>query len=72
MDSGPGIAESDRARIFEPFSQLEPVDQKHTPGVGLGLALVREMVVALGGTIALDSRLGEGSAFTVEFAVAAP
>ncbi len=64
-DTGRGIALADQARIFEPFEQLEEIAQKHTPGMGLGLALVREMVISLGGTIALESRVGEGSTFTV-------
>lgn len=64
-DTGRGIAVADQARIFEPFEQLEEIARKHTPGVGLGLALVREMVGSLGGRIALASRPGEGSTFTV-------
>lgn len=64
-DTGRGIALEDQARIFEPFEQLETIARKHTPGIGLGLALVREMVGALGGRISLDSRPGTGSTFTV-------
>jgi len=64
-DSGPGIPPDIHTHIFEPFEQLEPVHQKHTPGVGLGLALVREMVQALGGHVELESRVGAGSTFTV-------
>jgi len=64
-DTGRGIAREDQARIFEPFEQLEAIARKHTPGIGLGLALVREMVGALGGRISLESRPGAGSTFTV-------
>jgi signal transduction histidine kinase len=64
-DTGRGIALEDQARIFEPFEQLETLARKHTPGVGLGLALVKEMIGALGGRIALESTPGAGSTFTV-------
>jgi PAS domain S-box-containing protein len=64
-DTGRGIAPEDQARIFEPFEQLEVIARKHTPGIGLGLALVRDMVGALGGRITLESRPGAGSTFTV-------
>ncbi|HLL53662.1 MAG TPA: ATP-binding protein [Myxococcaceae bacterium] len=64
-DSGPGIPLEERSRIFEPFQQLEAVSAKHTPGVGLGLALVREMVRALDGRVVLRSEVGVGSTFIV-------
>jgi PAS domain S-box-containing protein len=64
-DTGPGVAPGDRARIFEPFQHVEPADKKHTPGVGLGLALVREVMGVLGGSVELDSTLGTGSTFSV-------
>ncbi|HET8538307.1 MAG TPA: HAMP domain-containing sensor histidine kinase [Anaeromyxobacter sp.] len=64
-DTGRGVAPADQTRIFEPFEQLEEIARKHTPGIGLGLALVREMVFTLGGRIRLESALGEGSTFTV-------
>jgi signal transduction histidine kinase len=64
-DSGPGIPIADQDRIFEPFEQLEPVRNKHTPGVGLGLALVKQMVGALGGHLELCSEPDRGSTFTL-------
>jgi len=64
-DSGPGIPPEARERIFEPFEQMEPIWNKHTRGVGLGLAIVRDTVGALGGRIDLSSRVGVGTTFTV-------
>ena len=64
-DTGPGIPAADRRRIFDPFEQVEPIRHKHHPGVGLGLALVQQLVNALGGEIALESEVGRGSAFKV-------
>ena len=61
-DNGRGIAPRDRARVFELFRRSGPQDQ---PGEGIGLAHVRSLVRRLGGTIMLDSTLGEGSTFTV-------
>lgn len=66
-DTGVGIPREQQRTIFEPFEQLEPISRKHTPGVGLGLALVQEMVTALGGRIELESEPGQGSTFTVRF-----
>jgi signal transduction histidine kinase len=64
-DTGPGIPPEQQAIIFEPFEQLEPIRQKHTPGVGLGLALVKEMTGALGARIELTSQVGAGSTFSI-------
>jgi PAS domain S-box-containing protein len=64
-DSGPGIAREHWGRIFEPFEQLEPLRHKSTPGVGLGLALVKQVVEALGGKVELESEVGVGSTFRV-------
>ena len=66
-DTGPGVAEADRERIFEPFVQLEALRHKHHPGFGLGLSLVREMSAALGCRLEMSSELGRGSSFTVTF-----
>jgi signal transduction histidine kinase len=64
-DSGPGIPAADQARLFEPFMQTGDAKQKHVPGMGLGLTLVREVALALGGHVELDSEVGRGSTFTV-------
>lgn len=64
-DTGIGIAEADIARIFEPFEQLEPFSRKSTPGMGLGLSLVREIALALGGEVNVRSQPGAGSTFEV-------
>ncbi|QSQ22426.1 response regulator [Pyxidicoccus parkwayensis] len=65
-DSGPGIPLDAQARVFEPFQQLETLEHKSKPGVGLGLTLVRELVSVLGGKVSLKSEPGTGSEFTVE------
>lgn len=62
-DEGPGVAQEDQARIFEQFERAAP--NENLPGMGLGLWLVRRIVAAHGGTVTLDSRPGEGAAFTV-------
>jgi signal transduction histidine kinase len=64
-DTGPGLEDADIMRIFMPFEQLAPVRRKSIPGVGLGLALVDQIVSALGGMIEIASKPGEGSVFTV-------
>ncbi len=62
-DHGVGIASADLPRIFERF---ERAAARHVGGFGLGLWIVRQVVEALGGTIAVESRLGSGSVFIVE------
>jgi signal transduction histidine kinase len=64
-DTGPGVPSDERSRIFEPFAHVESADRKHTPGVGLGLALVREVMTALRGKVELESAVGVGSTFTL-------
>ena len=65
QDNGPGIPKSYQARIFEPFEQVDNSYQRHAEGSGLGLALTKELVAINGGTIGLDSTLGEGARFWI-------
>ncbi|MDT8436452.1 MAG: ATP-binding protein [Gemmatimonadota bacterium] len=60
-DTGPGIPDEVRDRIFDPFFSTK----KETKGVGLGLAVVSGIVRRHGGEITVDSRRGEGTAFTL-------
>lgn len=60
-DQGPGISEEDQKKLFSRFTQL---GQKSERGWGLGLAISREFVQAQGGTIKVNSALGQGSTFT--------
>ena len=65
-DTGIGIPPADLLKLFEPFSQLEPVLAKQHQGTGLGLALTRRLVELHGGTIWAQSEgEGRGSTFTV-------
>jgi signal transduction histidine kinase len=64
-DEGPGIAPGDLPRIFDRFTQLDQSSTRTHGGVGLGLHLVRELSRRLGGEVAVESVLGEGTVFTV-------
>jgi signal transduction histidine kinase len=62
-DTGPGIPENVQAHLFEPFEQGVSPNPQRRAGTGLGLSICRELALLLGGRIALESRLGEGSTF---------
>jgi two-component system phosphate regulon sensor histidine kinase PhoR len=64
-DTGVGIPEADRLRIFERFFRVDRARSRELGGTGLGLAIVKHIVEAHGGTVAVDSHLGKGSMFTV-------
>lgn len=55
-DSGPGIPETDRQRVFEPFVRLESSRNEATGGTGLGLTLVKAIVEGHGGAVVLENR----------------
>jgi signal transduction histidine kinase len=69
-DTGIGIPEDQLSRIFERFYQVDGTSTRRYAGIGLGLALVNEVVQAYGGTVTAESIVGEGSKFTVTLPVA--
>lgn len=66
-DDGDGIPAEDQARIFEPYERLPSTSSED--GAGLGLYIVREIVRAHGGRIAVDSQPGEGATFTIHLPI---
>lgn len=64
-DTGKGIAPENHERVFERFFKVD----EFIPGAGLGLSICRTMAYSLGGSVSLDSKLGEGSTFTFEIPI---
>lgn len=63
-DTGIGIPDDHKERIFERFYQIDGSSKRRYGGVGLGLALVKEIIEAHGGKITVESEVGKGSTFT--------
>jgi two-component system sensor histidine kinase KdpD len=68
IDRGPGVDRLDRERVFQPFQRLG--DRSHQAGVGLGLAVARGFIEAIGGHVILDDTPGGGLAVVVDLAEA--
>jgi len=60
-DTGPGVPRELRSRIFEPFFTTKDIGQ----GLGLGLSICREIIVAHGGSLELDDSYGPGACFVI-------
>lgn len=64
-DTGIGIKEENLAHLFQPFYQVETGLARKYEGTGLGLSITRKLLDMMGGTIAVTSRIGHGSTFTI-------
>jgi two-component system sensor histidine kinase BaeS len=64
-DTGIGIAVEDLEHVFDYFYRVDSARAKASGGTGLGLALVKQMVLAHGGEVKVESKLGQGSTFTI-------
>jgi signal transduction histidine kinase len=64
-EGGPGLSIDDQEKLYRPFSKLTPAPTAGEPSTGVGLSIVKSLVVLLGGTIECDSHLGEGTTFRV-------
>jgi PAS domain S-box-containing protein len=65
QDTGPGIPADEREKVFHRFYRGRLVESGHVPGTGLGLSIVDEIVRAHGWRVTLESREGQGAAFTL-------
>ncbi|MDB5350545.1 MAG: sensor histidine kinase [Planctomycetota bacterium] len=64
-DTGLGIPRDDQPRVFERFYRVDKARSRELGGTGLGLAIVKHLTQSLGGQITVESRVGQGSVFTV-------
>ncbi|MCF7928831.1 MAG: response regulator [Spirochaetales bacterium] len=64
QDSGIGMSENQRERIFERFTQIDAGYTKEFQGTGLGLAISKQLIELMGGTITVSGKINEGSSFT--------
>jgi phosphate transport system regulatory protein PhoU len=68
-DTGSGIPRADLERIFERFYRVDRARSRETGGTGLGLAIVRHVAENHGGRVLVESKLGEGSTFTLQLPI---
>lgn len=71
-DTGPGIAQADHDKLFEPFTRLDPSSARVHAGLGMGLSIVRTVTQALGGRVAVSSEPGRGTTFRLTLPLERP
>jgi two-component system phosphate regulon sensor histidine kinase PhoR len=72
VDQGVGIAPEHRHKIFQRFYRIDEARSRSEGGVGLGLAIVKWSVERMGGTVELESEVGQGSVFRVRLVPVLP
>ena len=72
QDEGPGLSAEDQARLFQRGARLSPVPTAGEPSTGYGLAVAKELMDRLGGTIRCDSRPGQGACFSIRLPTSRP
>ncbi len=65
-DTGPGLSPEQKISVFQPFNRLE-ADHTEIIGTGIGLTIAKELVELMGGTLGVESTMGKGSTFYIEF-----
>src|SRR6266550_4546969 len=70
IDSGIGVAAENLEQVFEPFFQVDTGTTREYPGVGLGLAISRDLARAMGGDVTIESTLGKGSVVSIALPIA--
>ncbi len=65
-DSGIGVSQEQRRRLFQPFAQVEATTTRRFSGTGLGLAICRRIADAMGGRLDMESALGQGTTVTLQ------
>jgi signal transduction histidine kinase len=71
-DEGPGIDLAEQAQLFERWTRTESTKSGNAKGFGLGLSIVKRLVVAHGGDVGVESKSGAGATFWVTFPVELP
>ena len=69
-DEGPGLAPGQRLRVFERFYRVDPGRSRQMGGTGLGLAVVKKLIEAMGGEVGVDPRQPRGSTFWIRLGLA--
>ena len=67
IDNGVGISAEDQSKLFRLFGYLDSTKEMNSNGIGLGLYITKMIVEQFGGTVGVDSAIGRGSTFHMQF-----